>query len=201
MKIVEIIKDSWQEYHPYQSLVLFSFGCNLKCPRCYNLKQINDSSTIIGDAIPLLEKHLNPMHEAVVFLGGEPTVWGEDLIESARFVKEKNLKTKVYTNGLYPKVIKELLDKNLIDAWSIDIKTVEPNILQVLGVPVNLQKYLSLINESIELIKNSNTDLELRTTAWAEVDVEKVQEYTKKYYSEFNHIIAKDFLENAYINL
>lgn len=195
MNIVEIIKDSWQEYHPYQSLVLFSFGCNLKCPRCYNLEQITNKKNVIGEAIPLMKKHLNPMHEAVVFLGGEPTIWGDKLIDAVSFAKEKGLKTKIYSNGMFPKMVKELLEIDVVDSWSIDIKTIEENIYSVMGVSLYLKQYLMNVLTSIDQIQKSRAEIELRTTAWKEVNVWKVKEYVKYYFPDINHIIAKDFLE------
>ena len=52
--------------------------------------------------------------EGVVISGGEPTLQ-EDLIRFMADIKALGYKTKLDTNGTRPEVLKELIDKRLVD--------------------------------------------------------------------------------------
>jgi len=197
MQICQIIKDSFQEFIGEWSLVLFSYGCNFKCKFCYNLDYISEPNNIIGDAVPLIEKNISPAHTAVVFLGGEPTIWDHRLIEAVEFVKSKNLKTKIYTNASKPDVIEELEQKNIMDCYSIDFKAIK-NVKDVIGINMTDSDYLSLLDKSISLLIKNNKNLELRTTTWDNVmDVRDISEYIKKKYPGINHILQKPWRVNS----
>ena len=107
MKITNIIKDSFQEYQNEHSLVLFTQGCNLDCSRCHNRKDMWSTDT--EDSVVIIEKILTPLHTAVVFLGGEPTLVDHDLVVSCMAAKKQNKKVKVFTNGQKPEIIRKLL--------------------------------------------------------------------------------------------
>lgn len=194
MKIVSIIRDSFQEYQGEQSLVLFSLGCNLACPGCYNLEEISDKNNVIGNAIDIIEENVNELHEAVVFLGGEPTIWGKDLIEAIKYVKEvKQKKVKVFTNGLNPLLISELNRQNLVDSYSVDFKGID-NIENIIGKDIQTYAYLDTLETTLKNIIDKNISLELRTTTWESVqNLEKVKDYVRYNYPNINHILTKPF--------
>lgn len=195
MWIVDIIKDSFQEYKDNISLVLFSYGCNFHCHGCYNYDQVTDEKNIKGDSKELINKFITPLHDAVVFLGGEPTIWKEDLIESAMHVKKSGLKVKVFTNGFLPNIIDALNDFKLVDAYSVDFKTV-CNVSEIVNVKMNDEKYLYKVNLSLKNIIGKKIPLEIRTTKFKNVNVEEVQEYVKNKYPFVKHIIQEDFTKN-----
>ena len=193
MKIVSIIKDSFQEFEGYLSLVLFCYNCNLACERCYNLDNVIDSDNIIGDSIELLEKNISPIHDAVVFLGGEPTLWGNDLAENLKFVKNKGLKTKVYTNGMLPKLIENINNKNLVNAYSVDLKCIK-NCKEIIGVTITDEKYLKNVDKTIKNIISHNIPIEIRTTKWKNIENIKaaIVEITT-----INHLIGYAFFSET----
>lgn len=164
MQIVNFIKDSTVECSPFNwGLTLFSFGCNFHCKMCegYNYEKVNDSSNIIGDAISIIQDNITPMHDCVVFIGGEPTIWGDKLKEALRFCHEKGLKTKIFSNGFNHDFIESINNEKLCDAWSIDFKGLN-NIQQEFGVPA--QDYLLHVGYSISDIAERDLPLEIRTT-------------------------------------
>ena len=74
MQIVNFIKDSTIECSPFNwGLTLFSYGCNFKCKMCrgYNYEKVTDKANIIGEARAIIEENITPLHDCVVFLGGE----------------------------------------------------------------------------------------------------------------------------------
>ncbi len=197
MLITGIIKDAFQEYEKEHSLVLFSHGCNFACKECHNYSQITDSSKIIGQAMQVIDKNLNILHTAVVFLGGQPTIYNQ-LYSLCRYVKLiKNKKVKIYTNGSNYELIQRIHKDGYLDSISIDFKCLY-DCNNVVGCSLSDQEYLMTINKHIELFKNTkyrNIYVELRTTKW-----ECIQEQLKQIESyieclnlplNFKHIIQR----------
>ena len=92
-------------------------------------------------------------------------------------IKVLGLLVKLDTNGSNPKVLKELIDENLIDYVAMDIK----NIFLKYKMTVGKNILLKNIEESINILKNSNIDYEFRTTIVKELhtidDLRKICEY------------------------
>ena len=167
MQIVNFIKDSTTECSPFNwGLTLFSFGCNLHCKMCegYNYEKVTNPDNVIGDAIEIIQANITPLHDSVVFIGGEPTIWGEDLKRALRFCHEKGLKTKIFSNGVNSEVIEQINKEGLCDAWSIDFKGLH-NIHQEFGIPT--PEYLPHVEYSIIEIADRGLPLEIRTTFYA----------------------------------
>ena len=99
--------------------------------------------------------------EGVVICGGEPTI-NKDLIQFLEKIKNLGYFIKLDTNGSNPKVVKDLVDRKLIDYVAMDIKTsfenpVYKNIM-IEGITIDN------IKESVEFLKKGNIDWEFRTT-------------------------------------
>jgi pyruvate formate lyase activating enzyme len=192
VKIVSFIKDSFQEFEGEQSLVLFSKGCNMKCSYCYNYDHITNGIES-GSAINIISQNLNPLHTAVVFLGGEPTIWGNGLIEAAAFVKEKELKTKVYTNGLRADIITELINKKLLDAISLDFKTASEDYSKLTCSKISLFEYLMKLENIISLAIYNKISIEVRTTKYEGINLQAIKDFMKEKFPKVPHIITDDF--------
>ena len=181
MQIVNYIKDSTIECSPFSwGLTLFSFGCNFHCRMCegYNYEKVTNKDNIIGEAKEIIDRVITPMHDCVVFLGGEPTIWGDKLIEALKFCHDKGLKTKIFSNGFNNTLIEKINKEELCDAWSIDFKVVN-NIQQECGV--HAADYLINVNKSIFDIINHKLPLEIRTTYYSGNYAQKdsIEEYVK----------------------
>lgn len=165
MQIVSVVKDSFIESAPFNwGVSLFSFGCNLQCLFCkgYNYETIMDKNNIIGDVFSILEEYVKPCHDCVIFIGGEPTIWGDTLIDALGWCKDHGKKTKIFSNGLDDHIIEKINEQNLCDAWSIDYKGLKDNVGNYIGVDGELyhQKVMNSINDIIR----HNLPLEIRTT-------------------------------------
>ena len=164
MQIVNFIKDSMTECSPFNwGLTLFSFGCNFHCKMCegYNYETVTNKDNIIGEAKDIIFNNITPMHDCVVFIGGEPTIWGDKLKEALKFCHTGGLKTKIFSNGFNKELIEEINDEKLCDAWSIDFKGLH-NIQEQFGVPAS--EYLLNVGYSINDIAGRDLPLEIRTT-------------------------------------
>ena len=170
------------DYDGKIACTVFTGGCNFRCPFCHN------GSLVIGDVksqeIPLdevfayLEKRKG-LVDAVCVTGGEATLQ-HGLAEFYAKVREMGYLTKLDTNGLRPDVLKDLLDKNLLDYVAMDIKNSKAKYALTTGVKdVDLDK----INESVEMLKHSNIDYEFRTTLIKEFhdenDMREIAEWVK----------------------
>ena len=82
------------------------------------------------------------------------------IIELFSYVKSIHLKTKLDTSGIYPEKIKKLLELELLDFVSLDIKAPFEKYRKVTGSNVGSQ-----VKKSMKLLNNNpNVHLELRTT-------------------------------------
>ena len=165
---------------------IFTNGCNFRCPYCQNAELVLDvdgNQLIPEEEVLTYLRDRKKLLDGVCITGGEPTIQ-PDLIEFIKKVKEIGLLVKLDTNGSNPKVIKELLDNNLIDYIAMDIKSVFSKYSIITCRNVNTDR----LRESINLIKNSKIEYEFRTTVIKEFmtpeDLELIINYLdcKHYY-------------------
>ena len=176
MKFSGLQKTSLLDYPDKVASVLFTPGCNLRCPYCHNWKIATDPQPPFLQetaTLEILEKR-KKFIDAVVITGGEPCIHKE-LPRFLAKLKEKGFFVKLDTNGFYPEVLKECL--NHVDYIALDIKT-------------SLEKYKQLgvqntdnLQRSIEILKIGKTPYEFRTTLVPELvtleDIKCIGELTK----------------------
>lgn len=160
MKIGGLQKTSLLDYPGYISAIVWTNGCNFRCPFCYN------PSLALGNAVPIPEEEIfsflekrKSMIEGVVFTGGEPLLQ-EDIIECIQKVKALGFLVKIDTNGTNPVKLKEILEKKLVDYVAMDVKAPKEKYRQLSSVNVDI----SLIESSIDVIKTLAPAYEFRTT-------------------------------------
>jgi pyruvate formate lyase activating enzyme len=143
LKIVNYIKESFQEYEDHLSIVLFCYGCNMKCSYCYNYSYITDSANIIDESVEtIIDSNITPITDGLVFLGGEPTIYGNSLLKVAKYVKETyNFDIKLFTNGTNPELVIKGVELGYFDLVSIDFKCYFPS-SDILYSGKNWNKYL-----------------------------------------------------------
>ena len=92
--------------------------------------------------------------------GGEPTLY-PGIVGFMERIKALGFAVKLDTNGSRPDVLKELVDKNLIDYVAVDVK----NGPEDYGATCGLEAFdPARIEESILILLEGKTDYELRTT-------------------------------------
>jgi pyruvate formate lyase activating enzyme len=193
MEIKGLRKTSLVDYPGKLSTVIFFGGCNFLCGFCQNPHLVRGNgildSNSANDVFQLL-KDRSSLIDAVVITGGEPTLLKE--IDSfIKKIKEIPLLVKVDTNGSNPETIKKLLNKNLIDYIAIDIKTSPERYKFAAGVNINFDT----IKETIEFVKESGVDYELRTTC---VPSYVVLDDFKKLKNEIGHV--KKYYLQQFVN-
>jgi pyruvate formate lyase activating enzyme len=176
MKFSGLQKTSLLDYPDKIASVLFTPGCNLRCPFCHN-GQIasNPQPPFLQEAaaMEILESRKKYV-DAVVITGGEPCMHKE-LPKFLSKLKERGFYVKLDTNGFYPEVLEECL--GYVDYVALDVKTCEEKYKQLGAKDTNnLQK-------SIEMLKMDKVPYEFRTTIVPELvtlqDADRIGELTK----------------------
>lgn len=162
MKIAGFQKLSLVDFPNKMACVLFTEGCNYRCPFCHNsplIEEVSGNYYTEEEIFEFLNKRKNIL-DAVVISGGEPTIQG-DLKEFVKKLRKYNLLIKLDTNGSNPILLKELIDENLVDYVAMDIKNTLDKYFLTVGIDnVNTTN----IKKSINILKNSSIDYEFRTT-------------------------------------
>ncbi|MEK7658441.1 MAG: anaerobic ribonucleoside-triphosphate reductase activating protein [Patescibacteria group bacterium] len=168
---------------------VFLAVCNFRCPWCYSgelvlpVKIINQPRIKEQDFFKFLRERKG-LIDGVVICGGEPTI-NKDLPSFIKKIKNMpaspsqggGFLVKLDTNGSNPKMLKDLIDENLIDYVAMDIKgPMGPNFQfstrlasrakrvfnfqSILGETMKIED----IQKSVEILKKGNVDFEFRTT-------------------------------------
>lgn len=163
MKIGGFQKVSLIDYPGKISAVVFTQGCNFRCPFCHNPELVDPERFANRipepDILAFLEKRKGRL-DAVVITGGEPTLQSE-LIPFTIHLKAMGYLIKLDTNGALPDVLENMLGRRLIDYLAMDIKAP----LERYGEITKTNTDVERIRRSISLIMGSGVDYEFRTTA------------------------------------
>ena len=157
MKFSGIQKTSLIDFPNRIATVLFTPGCNLRCPFCHNWRLVLEpkppflNEETVFKILDSRRKYVN----AIVITGGEPTMH-KDLPLFIKSLKERGFSVKLDTNGFLPHVLEACLTH--VEYVALDVKT-------------SLEKY-SLLGargttdflRTIEILKNGNVDYEFRAT-------------------------------------
>lgn len=150
------------------TLMLFCAGCNFKCPFCMNatLMPANSGGEIGLDLVEERVMGNIGFLDAVGATGGEPGLQPEPIIELYRWVKKKNVKTFLNTNGSNPQLIERLLAENLLDHAAIDVKAPLRSEAygKVIGLKRDVGRIVENVRRSLELCRKAGLSVETRTT-------------------------------------
>lgn len=168
MRIGGFTKQSHIDWHDKLAAVVFTKGCNFRCSFCHNAELVYPELVHKTDDIPeeIVFDFLSTRTtwlDGVVITGGEPTIQ-HDLKDFIEKIKIIGLAVKLDTNGSSPRVLEELLKSNLLDYVAMDIKTIFDEEAYQTICDINDLQLLSKIKESVEILKQSNIDYQLRTT-------------------------------------
>lgn len=157
MKFAGLQKTSLVDYPNRVASVLFTPGCNLRCPYCHNWRIVVDPKPPFLNeetALKILEERKRFV-DTVVVTGGEPTLHKE-LPKFLKKLKERGFLVKLDTNGFFPDVLEECLP--YVDYVALDVKT-------------SLEKYPRLgaketasFLHTVEMLKTGKVEYEFRTT-------------------------------------
>lgn len=139
----------------------WTVGCNFRCPFCHNGDLVRGKVEEIDETEILADlKERKKWLDGLVIGGGEPTLQ-TDLVKFCERVKKMGLEIKLDTNGSRPEVLKELIEKGLIDSVAMDVKT---SLLEYRKVAKVRDELITKIEESWQILRKWGGEVELRTT-------------------------------------
>lgn len=159
-----LVKFTLVDYPGKIGCIVFSGGCNLRCPFCHNPCLVFDPSSqpkvTEQEFFHFLERRKGLL-EGVVFSGGEPLLHS-DTPDVVGRVREMGYAAKIDTNGTMPERVKTLLEKSGADAFGIDYKAPAEKYAALTGSddPDVAKK----VHASIRLALESGAELDVRTT-------------------------------------
>ncbi len=176
MKFGGLEKFTVTDYPGKISCIVFTIGCNFRCPYCQNSQLVTEEIDEINekDILSFLEKRKDQL-EGVVLTGGEVLIQN-GFIDFLEKVKEMGYDVKLDTNGSIPYSLKKVVRKELVDYVAMDVKAPIHQYEKACGIEVNTDK----IEESIDYILGLDS-YEFRTTAVPSIiDEEGMKEIAKR---------------------
>jgi len=138
--------------------MIFTTGCNLRCPWCHNWRIAYGEEATIDRTKEALEKlrSLREHLDAVCVTGGEPTIhFG--LPSLLHFLKFLGYKIKLDTNGTNPKLLENV--SYLLDYVAVDVKACPKKYPKATGIEQNVWPQ---VEKSIEILREKRIPHELR---------------------------------------
>jgi pyruvate formate lyase activating enzyme len=162
MKIGGYQKRSLTDFPGKVAAVVYTQGCDWRCPFCHVRSLVIPARfqpRIPEEDVFRALEYQHGETQAVVVTGGEPTLqYG--LAPFLRRVRSLGFATKLDTNGSRPAVLAALFNEGLLDYVTMDVKGPIASYARFAGHSIDTGK----IELSIELIRSSGVEYELRTT-------------------------------------
>ncbi len=163
------------DYPGHISSIAFLYGCNLRCRYCHN------PHLVVGSLPPdrrvdFIDYLARSEIEYVVITGGEP-LYSNQIIDFIKEIKtESPLKIKLDTNGFFPLALERLLEKELIDFVSMDVKAFNQEDLQFI---TRRRVQLETFYRSLACLTAARIPFELRYTQWKIYSAREINQFRK----------------------
>ena len=170
MKIHGLQKMTLLDFPGHVACTVFLGGCDLRCPYCHNYELAT------GQAPPIMEEEelfsflskRKGLLDGVAITGGEPCLHPDLPVFIGR-IKAMGYPVKLDTNGTHPAVLREVLEKGLVEYVAMDIKNSPSKYALTAGIaqpgePLQTAPFVDKIRESAGLLMASGIDYEFRTT-------------------------------------
>lgn len=162
MKFYGFQKMTMLDYPGKVACIVFTGGCNLRCPFCHNALLVTQVDNVVYDEEEIIEylKKRKGLLDGICVSGGEPLLQ-VGLESFLQRVKELGYSIKLDTNGTFPARLKGLVEKGLVDYVAMDIK----NCKEKYEVTTGTNSFdISKIEESVNFLLSGKVDYEFRTT-------------------------------------
>lgn len=185
MKIHGLQKMTLLDFPEHVACTVFLGGCDLRCPYCHNYELAT------GMVPPVMEEEelfdflgkRKGLLDGVAITGGEPCLH-RDLPDFIARIRALGFAVKLDTNGTHPDVLREVLEKGLVDYVAMDVKNSPAKYAITAGLAEEETDenrepaFVGAVRESIQILMASGTDYEFRTTVVEELhreeDFEKI---------------------------
>jgi pyruvate formate lyase activating enzyme len=185
MEIKGIVNLSLVDWDGKLSMVIFLPRCNLRCPFCHNYALVLHPEKLKTVPFEHVESYLKSKRgwlDGVCITGGEPTLH-IDLPEFCSKLKDIGVAVKVDTNGTNPQMVRDLIEKGLVDYVAVDIKAPLTVDKYSRAIGVDAGNFLRSVKETVGMLLDSRIDYEFRTTVVPtlhdEKDIEEISRQIK----------------------
>jgi len=185
------------DYPGKVACMVYTIGCNFRCPYCHNPELVDETVEITYSEEQILDflDSRTEMLDGVVITGGEPTMQA-DLLDFIQKVKDRGFLVKLDSNGTHPAMLKEAIDRKLVDYIAMDIKAPLQSYSNTVARPVDTEA----IEKSIELLITSPVEYEFRTTVIkALLSPEEIEEIGKEIWGAKKYYLQK-FIPTKLLN-
>lgn len=150
--------------YPHRSACILWFaGCNMRCLYCYNPEVVFGKGSISFEKALQFIKSRMQLLDAVVFSGGE-CLLHKKALSFITEVKKMGFLIKIDTNGSQPKVLEELIQKELINYVALDFKAMPANFEKI-----TQSKLFIPFAKSLLLLLQNSVPFEVRTTVHSDL--------------------------------
>jgi pyruvate formate lyase activating enzyme len=163
MNIAGFLPLSLCDYPGRVSAVVFTQGCNFRCPFCHNahlMPLLSPAGGVLEEeqVFARIAKHRTRLG-GVVVSGGEPTLQ-RDLPGFLLRLKTLGLAVKLDTNGSRPEMLRRVLAEGLADYIAMDVKAPWGGYARLAGIDCDT----TALTRSVRLIAGSGLPHQFRTT-------------------------------------
>ena len=164
MKIKGLIENSFLDWDGKISTIVFTGGCNFRCPFCHNKELVLDSGKMADISEDYIFNYIvthKKWIDGVVVTGGEPLLQ-PDILEFLQKIKNAGFLVKLDTNGYLPELLKKAVNQGLVDYVAMDLKSgiSVDRYSAATGTKIDIEK----IKQSINFLLENHVEYEFRTT-------------------------------------
>jgi pyruvate formate lyase activating enzyme len=157
--IYDVTPFTMLDFPNHTACIIWLSGCNMRCQYCHNPQILKIKQRVQHEKVYAFLKKRAGLLDGVVFSGGEASIW-PGLPSFINIVKNMGFAVKLDTNGSRPDVVKDLLNKNLVDYIALDYKAPRHAFKGITGI----NKYKQLTKTLEILCSQNDVEFEIRTT-------------------------------------
>ena len=152
--------------------IVWLSGCNMRCLYCYNKDVVFGEKKIEEEEFLEFLRNRVGLLDGVSFTGGCPTMY-PNLIGFAQKIKNMGFDIKLDTNGINYDVIKEMIEKKLVDYIALDFKAPREKFYEIIK-----NKNYDKFEKTLDFLINSDVEFEVRTAVHTDLldenDINKI---------------------------
>lgn len=163
MQIQGLQKLTLLDFPGQTACTVFTAGCNFRCPFCHNASLVThvDAAPVCTEEefFSFIDKRKGLL-DGVAVTGGEPLLQ-KDIVPFLEKLRSYGMRIKLDTNGSRPAVLREIVQKGLVDYVAMDVKNTAEKYALTAGIAA---QDLAAVGESIDFLLTDAVDYEFRTT-------------------------------------
>lgn len=165
LRIAGLVPMSTVDWPDHLTATVFMQGCPWNCFYCHNqtLIPVRTPGAVAWDEVRALLRRRRGLLDGVVLTGGE-ALRQDALADAAREVVDTGFRVGLHTAGAYPRRLRDMVERGLVDWVGLDVKALPEHYEQVVGRPSAAAKAWGSLEMLVEAAGRGGPDFEVRTT-------------------------------------